>query len=356
MTELTSRERFLRMFNHQAADRIPIWDSPWSSTIERWRSEGMPATVDWCDYFGLDKVSVFRVDNSPQYPEKTVSETETHRIYTSKWGVTMKQFKHSASTPEFEDFIVVDRKTWADAKKRMTLSDNRIDWEKLKSAYDIAEKGGHFKVAQLWFGFDITHSWFIGTERVLMAIVEDPEWLMDIFDTELTLSLQLWQKVLDAGYKFDTVHWYDDMGYKHSQFFSKRTYRNFLKPYHQRAIEWAHQRGMKAMLHSCGDVNPLIPDLIEIGLDSLNPLEVKAGMDPVAIKKAYGDKLVLHGGINAVLWDKPDEIKAEIARVIPALKENGGYIFASDHSIPSDVSLNDFKSIVALIKKMGSYE
>jgi uroporphyrinogen decarboxylase len=90
-------------------------------------------------------------------------------------------------------------------------------------------------------------------------------------------------------------------------------------------------------------------------LDALHPLEVKAGMDPVSIKKEYGDKLVLNGGINAVLWDKPEKITEEIKRLIPILKENGGYIFSSDHSVPSSVSLEQFREIIDLVKEIGSY-
>ena len=145
------------------------------------------------------------------------------------------------------------------------------------------------------------------------------------------------------------------MGYKRNQFFSLRTYRELLKPVHQRAIDWAHAKGVKAHLHSCGDVRPFVPELVEIGLDALNPLEVKAGMDPVALKRQFGDKLVLHGGINAVLWDKPDPIEAEMRRVIPVLKEDGGYIFSSDHSVPSSVSLEDFRRIIDLAKTLGAY-
>jgi len=128
------------------------------------------------------------------------------------------------------------------------------------------------------------------------------------------------------------------------------------KPRQKRAVEWAHAKGAYARMHSCGDVNPFVPELIEIGMDGLNPLEVKAGMDPVALKAAYGDKLVFHGGINAVLWDKPDQITAEIERVVPVMKQNGGYIFASDHSIPENVSLADFTRIIAAARKAGSYE
>jgi uroporphyrinogen decarboxylase len=146
------------------------------------------------------------------------------------------------------------------------------------------------------------------------------------------------------------------MGYKHSQFFSVRTYRNLLKPTHQRAVDWAHARGVKARLHSCGDVGPFIPDFLDIGIDALNPLEVKAGMDPVAIKEKFGDRLLLHGGIDAVLYDQPDALEAAMERVIPVLKQNGGYIFSTDHSVPDSVSLEQFRHVVAQAKKLGSYQ
>jgi uroporphyrinogen decarboxylase len=74
------------------------------------------------------------------------------------------------------------------------------------------------------------------------------------------------------------------------------------------------------------------------------------------LKRQYGDKLVLHGGINAVLWDDVEAISAEMRHVVPVLKENGGYIFSSDHSVPSSVSLENFRRIVNLAKELGSYE
>jgi uroporphyrinogen decarboxylase len=114
-------------------------------------------------------------------------------------------------------------------------------------------------------------------------------------------------------------------------------------------------KGIKAHIHSCGDINPLIPELIDIGIDAINPLEVKAGMDPILIKKNYGKDVVLHGGINAILWNDIEAISAEMEKIIPVMKESGGYIFSSDHSVPSSVSLKNFKQIVELAKKLGSY-
>jgi uroporphyrinogen decarboxylase len=195
----------------------------------------------------------------------------------------------------------------------------------------------------------------VGTTRILIALAEDPEWVQDMFSHELDVNLALLDMVWDAGYTFDALSWPDDMGFKHNQFFSLRTYRNILKPIQKRAIEWAHAKGIKAHMHSCGDVNPFLPELVEIGLDSLNPLEVKAGMDPVHIKKTYGDSLVLHGGINAVLYGDLDALEAQMRSTVPALKEHGGYILSSDHSVPSSVSLSDFQRFVDLGKELGSY-
>lgn len=355
MSEMTSHERFRRMFAHQEADRVPIIDAPWAATIERWQHEGMPADMSFVDYFGLDHVAHLRLDNSPRYEERTLSETETERVYTSSWGVTMKQWKHAASTPEFLAHTVVDPESWQAAKARMVPSRDRIPWDYLAANYPIWRQKGYWLQGILWFGFDVTHSWMVGTERVLMALAENPTWVRDMIETELEVDLALWDMVWDAGYHFDSVFWYDDMGYKGHQFFSMRTYRNILKPFHQRAIDWAHKKGIKAHLHSCGDVRPYVPELISMGLDALNPLEVKAGMNPIELKRQYGKDLVLHGGINAVLWDQPEAIREEMQRVVPVVKESGGYIFSSDHSVPSTVSLEDFRQIIALAKKLGAY-
>lgn len=355
MAAMTSRERFARMFAHQEADRIPIIDSPWDATIERWQQEGMPTDVSYVDYFDLDRVVTIGVDNSPQYEQRTLEETETYKIYTSQWGATLKTWQHAASTPQFLDFTIVDRASWAKAKARIRPDRDRINWRQLEQNYKTWMDQGYWIQGLLWFGFDVTHSWMVGTERILFALIDDPEWCQDMFSHLLEVNLALLDMIWEAGYRFDTVFWYDDMGYKRNQFFSLRMYRELLKPYHQRAIDWAHAKGIKAHLHSCGDINPFVPELVEMGLDALNPLEVKAGMNPVYLKQKFGDRLVLHGGINAVLWDKPDAIRAEMEQVIPVVKEKGGYIFSSDHSVPSTVSLQDFRQIVELAKQLGSY-
>ena len=352
---MTSKERIARMYAHKEADRIPILDTPWAGTVRRWQKEGMPVGMDWREYFDVDKNAGFSVDISPRFPEQVLEETERYRIIKSAWGVTMKQLKEEDSTPEFIDYEVNTPEKWEKAKKRMLPQRDRINWKYLEEEYPKWQTEGLWTTLNFWFGFDVTHSWMAGTETILVAMLEEPDWVRDMFDTYLDQCIQLFEMVLQAGYCFDEIRWPDDMGYKGTPFFSNALYRELLMPVQKRAVDWAHRHGMKARLHSCGDIMPLLPDLLSTGIDALNPLEVKAGMDSIQIKQQYGERLVLHGGINAVLWDDPPAILAEIERLVPILKENGGYIFGSDHSIPNCVSLETMQQIVNAAKQYGSY-
>ncbi len=356
MIQLTERERMIRTYKRQEIDRIPMLDSPWAGTIRRWHQEGLPENVAWEDHFGFDRwIRVF-TDNSPRFEKKILEQTDRYRIETTSWGGTQKVFNELDSTPEVLDFYYDSSDKWAEAKSAMLKDhDDRINWKLLETYYPKWKAEGRFLQLGLWFGFDVAHSRLTGTENMLIGMYEEPEWVTDIFDTYLTTSLNLAQKILDAGYEFDGVFWYDDMGYKGSPFFAPEDYRTLLKPYHKKAIDWAHERGLVTEMHSCGYIEPLLPDVVDTGLEMLNPLEVKAGMDPDKLKKLYGDKLAFHGGINAQLWDNIELVKAEMERIIPAMKEGGGYVFASDHSIPNSVSFETMTEISRLAHELGKY-
>lgn len=353
---MTTHERLTCMFEHRCADRIPITDSYWQATIQRWHSEGMPENITPAEYFDLDLFGGLPYDISPRFENTVVEETDEYIIRTTDWGATRKDFKHTASTPDFIDYKIKTPDDWQQARQRMTISNDRVNWDVIKNHYSTWRERGAWIQCPLWFGFDLSHANIIGTERMLVALIEQPEWCVDIFNTCLDISITFADMIWDAGYTFDSVLWPDDMGYKYTQFFSLDMYRQLLKPAHQRAIEWAHQKGIRAHLHSCGDINPFVPELVDMGLDALNPLEVKAGMNPIYLKDTFGDRILLHGGINAVLWGDRPAIEAEMRQVIPHMKQNGGYMFSSDHSVPSSVSLEDFGHIITLAKQLGSYE
>jgi uroporphyrinogen decarboxylase len=98
-----------------------------------------------------------------------------------------------------------------------------------------------------------------------------------------------------------------------------------------------------------------VPQLIENGLDALDPIEIKAGMDLKGLKRDYGDKLVLHGGADALYMDKPAIIIPYIEDALPIVKESGGYICSSDHSITHTVTLDNYRQIVETVKRVGAY-
>ena len=352
METMSSYERIKRTFEHKETDRVPILDSPWNGTIQRWQNEGMPRGTDWRDFFGADKAEQINVDITPRYEIKVLEETDRYKIETTPWGVVLKNFKELDSTPEFIDFTVTTPEAWEEAKARMQPSKDRINWDVLKKNFEKWRSDERWIEAGFWFGFDVTHSWMVGTETLLMAMIEEPDWVTDMIDTYLNMCISLFDMVWDAGYHFDGITWPDDMGYKGTAFFSVETYRNMFKPFHTKAVQWAHNKGIYTRLHSCGDIMKLLPDVVETGIDALNPIEIKAGMDIQKIKDDYGKKIVLHGGTNAVLWNQQEEILLELDRVLPILMKDGGYIFASDHSIPNSV---DTETMHAIIKKVKDY-
>lgn len=353
MRKMNTRERMTRMYEHRDADSIPLTDSPWVETVERWHREGMPAGTSVEEFFDLDKFAYIGADNSPQYPSEVIEETPEFVTRTTAWGQTVRNWKTHGGVPEFLECKISTPDAWREAKKRMTPSRDRIDWDHLAKNYPNWRKEGRWITAGFWFGFDITHSWITGTETLLMAMLTDPEWVTDMFNHQLEVDIALFEMIWDAGYTFDAINWPDDMGFKLNQFFSVDTYRQLLKPYHQRAIEWAHNKGIKAELHSCGDIRPIVPELVGMGLDCLNPLEVKAGMDPIALKTEYGDRLVLHGGLNALLYNEPEKLWSEMRRIIPVMKQAGGFVISSDHSVPDSVSLEQFREFTRLARELG---
>lgn len=352
---MTTRERITRMYEHREADRVPICDTPWGSTLARWEREGMPKGAPYYEYFGMDPVHGVEVDISPRYERRIVEENDEYVIRTTGWGATEKDWKHATSTREYLDFTITDPDKWKQAKERMTPSEDRIPWEWFKTKYPEYRKKGHWIQAKFRFGFENVHAFAVGTERTLMALCTDPEWITDMFNHSLDMNIAHFEMLLAKGYEFDALNWTDDLGFKNNQFFSLDMYRELVRPVQKRAVEWAHSKGMKAKYHSCGDVNPFVKDFIDIGIDGLHPLEVKAGMDPIHVKKTFGGKLLLHGGVDALLWDKPEKMEEYVRRVLPVMKEGGGYIFSTDHTIPDSASLADFRKIMELVKELGAY-
>jgi uroporphyrinogen-III decarboxylase len=121
-------------------------------------------------------------------------------------------------------------------------------------------------------------------------------------------------------------------------------------------IEECHKNNLPVIYHGCGNVELIFEDFIEIGLDANNPLEVKANMDAVELKKKYGNKIGYCGNNNIQVWETGDKelIRKDVLRKLNAAK-GGGFIFQSDHSVSSEVSGHTYDYVVKLVREYGKY-
>ncbi len=353
---MTSRERFLAVLQHEEPDRVPIHDSPWATTIARWHEEGLPEDQSPHQCFGYE-LSGYAPDLSLRFAHETIEETDEYTITRNANGALRKSWRHATSTPECIDFVIRTRADWEEHKHRMAMSRDRINFEAALKAQAAARAKGEFWVYRGVMGYDKTQG-IVGSENLLMSMIEDPGWVAEMFMAGADLICETAEEMIGGGLEFDGAYLCDDMGYRNGMLFSPRTYREVLFPAHKRVCDFFNGRGLPVILHTCGCVNEVVPDLIEVGFACLQPLEVKAGMDLVQLKRDFGDRLAFMGGIDVRLMAEgdPEKLEQEIESKIPFARQGGGYIYHSDHSVPDNVSFESYKLVMELVAKHGKYD
>jgi uroporphyrinogen decarboxylase len=175
----------------------------------------------------------------------------------------------------------------------------------------------------------------------------------------LEIKLEYWARMLPAlGDAVDVVGEADDLGGQARLLFSPATYRALVKPLHRELFDFLHARtDAKVFFHTCGAVRDLLPDLIEIGVDILNPVQVSAaGMDTGELKREFGRDLVFWGGgvdTQRVLGSgAPAEVRAEVRRRIDDLAPGGGFVFATVHNIQPDVPAENILAMHAELREI----
>jgi uroporphyrinogen decarboxylase len=352
---MTGRERVLKALHFEEPDQIAMLDAPWGTTIERWCNEGLPRDVGVGDYFGYCFAG-FGTDTSFRFPAELIEETDEYRIDRDANGAVRRNWKAKTSTPECIDFLIKTPEDWEEHKPRLAFAPDRVDLEAGRNAMKAAREKGHFFYFTGGFGYDKTQG-IVGSERLLMAMATDPGWVGDMLMTSGQMVVEAAKYCLDNGLEFDGAWVYNDMGYRNASLFSPAMYRALQMPADQLVYGFFHEVGYKCILHSCGNVREIVPDMIEAGLDCLQPLEVKAGMDLIELKRNFHGKLALMGGIDvrAMAAEDPARIEEEIATKIPVAKAGGGYIYHSDHSVPDNISFERYSYVMDLVKEYGTY-
>ncbi len=355
-------ERFYACMNYEPVDRTPFWAwMPWPETIKRWKQEGYnldeeeltPGDGVYQTYvslnMGADKTGIYSnwFRPNPPFEKKVIKEDENTIFYISDEGILLREMKNNplSSMPQFVKFPVDTRKEFRDFWKARMQPDlaQRIgpDWkEQLKS---IRSKPYPFIVwADKWGGFFGPLRNLVGVERLCMLFYDDPVFLEEMMDADADFLVAMMAQILGVV-KVDAFLFWEDMAYKTAPIVSPGLVRRYMLPRYKKVVEFLVGRGVPFIgLDSDGYMDPLIPLWLDGGINVLFPFEVQAGMDVVKVRKKYGKNLRIWGGVDKrALARGPTAIEAELSRLKPLMDE-GGYIPHTDHTVPPDVSYQNY--------------
>ncbi len=358
-TTMTSIERMSRILKRQPVDRIGVYEHFWSDTRSTWEKQGhIQENESFSRHFGydMDECWAFRMVGDLDFKPVVIHEDE--ETITTRNGnyATLRQHKLHDSTPEHIAFDITDRKSWETFKEMLTPSERRINFKAYEEKKDECQKDNRFFA---WSGvnvFELMHP-VAGHMDLLIGMADDPDWITDMANTYADLSIHLMEILFAKCGKPDGLWFYEDMGFKERPFMSPAMYKELIFPAHKKTIDFAHSQGLPVILHSCGFVEPLLPGLVEAGIDCLQTMEIKAGMDLLRIYKNYGDRLSFMGGIDVreIISNDKSRIDAELTSKIPVVKSNYGFVLHSDHSIPKDVDYETYKYFIEKGLELGQF-
>jgi hypothetical protein len=397
---MTSRERFLKTLSFEPVD-IPWFRAyafVWPETEAEWRSqgyegpelgwhgEGLPAR------FGLEEL--LRVDPwygpVPEFEHKVIEEDEKTRLYINHEGILMRELKEHTDTsmPQFVKFPVESKEEFeAFAAERLQLCPEKrfpADWRArvatgqlhaVAGGANVKAVGGMSPVgtpaavpptagtpsaaedhprlcwADRWGGFFGSLRNMLGLENLCCAFYDTPALVERMMEERADSIIQVTEEVLKHT-RIDVFWYWEDMAYNHSALIDPKMYRRFAFKHYRRVNDWLKGKGIRHIgLDSDGQISELIPIWVDSGVTHLWPFEVQSGMDVLEVRKTYGRNLALVGGIDkrACTHGFP-EIHREVDRVMP-LVEQGGYVPELDHSVPPNISWQNFIEYVRYVKE-----
>ncbi len=365
-------DRMNKTLRHEEADRVPVSDFFWTSTLNRWKEElGLPAGTDFYKHYDLDwQVTLPNMDPHIKQFEiikeedhDTILKTGFEAIIRRREGVQMPYFEHF-ETDTIEKMVAFqfddpwdDRRYFKGGDNQLAgigdvISRNSPPWiDTVKAVHQnfpvygsICE--GH---EELWR--------IVGTENAFMWMALYPDEMGAFIKRLGSFLIEMTKAQIKAadGLLDGMVIW-GDVAYVNGMLFSPLFWREHFKPIVKEQIRVCHEAGIPVIYHGCGNASSIYEDFIEIGLDSYNPLEAKSGLDVVELRRQYGHRMGFCGNIDALAWanDPLPQLEEQVMRKLNAAK-GGGYIVQSDHSVPSNVSAERFEFVLNLVRKHGGY-
>lgn len=357
---MTSKERVLKAIHHQEPDRPPLFATVTPQVAEKLsRAFNLPYE-DPLDSLLSTRIShmdvLIRMGNdcvgiAACAPLNSPTRTLENGILENEWGM---QFVNVGLYNEFYKFPLAHAETVRDIQN-YSFPDPRAAGRfdaACKTVKKYAES--YAVVADLECAIFETAWYLTGLEKMLMDLVMEAPYLPVLLDHIMEINMEIGQSLIEMG--ADIIWGGDDFGSQQGLIMSPETWRKWFKPRMKKMFQAFKSVNpeIKIAWHTCGSILPIIPDLIEIGLDILNPIQPRAkGMEPEFLKKTYGKTLAFFGGIDVqelLPFGNPESIRSEVMRRIRILGKDGGYIVAPAHNIQDDTSVENILAMVEAVK------
>ncbi|MHB9131360.1 MAG: uroporphyrinogen decarboxylase family protein [Armatimonadota bacterium] len=360
---MTSRERVHALLRRELPDRIGLFDHFWPETIrDNWVYQGYPGVdtnpEDFFDYdmrFGGGGINATPIRD---YSE-VVEESDEWVLTKGGNGATLRTWKHKSGTPEHVAFDCATPQIWESVYKPylLVLDPMRVDVESTKKNIEFAHSRDKFTFFGGTFIFE-TLRYTLGDVVMMESLALEPEWIHDFNRTYTDFFLRHLTYLFDNAGQPDGALIYEDLGYNRGLFCSPTMLKKLFIPYYRELFDFFHDRDMPVILHSCGGVTDGVGLMIDAGIDCLQPMEVKAGVDVLALAQRYKDRLSFMGNLDVRILESGDRsaIEAEIAGKMEALKALGAaYFFHSDHSVSPNVSFASYQYAIEVYREHCLY-
>ena len=322
--------------------------------------------ICWIDENVLQKLNVdirLILPNPPFSWKLEINQDGDYKYFTDQFGITWRMpkggFYYDLADCPLKNAKIEDLENypWPNIKTPERIKGLK---EKAKSLH---EKGSLLTIERITGGFFEASFWLRGFEDFYCDLANNPDYAMALMDKLLELEMQYWDLLLsEIGDYIDVILTANDLGGQDGPMISMEMFRKYIKPRMKRLNSFIKKKKPDVFIffHSCGSVYDLIPDLIETGIDILNPVQVNAkDMDTKRLKGEFGDVLTFWGGgidTQEILpYGSPQQVKDEVKRRIEDLAPGGGFVFAAVHNIQPDVPPENIMAMWEALQKYGKY-
>lgn len=358
--QLTPRERVALTFARQTVDRVPRFETFWQDTLNAWEKQGLSGGQEAAlQMLGADLAAVNDWDHvwpSPFREGKVLEVRGNVKTVRDEWGGTNRVFTDHQTTPEHLGWECDSPDTWRKSFLPLFERDVEVDADRLRALHAAASAEERWRFIIAVEPFECLRR-LIGDEEMLMGVMEEPEWIAEMAATVTDRGIRLLERIHGTVGPVEGLWIYGDMAFNHSTMCSPDHYRELILPQHRRLCDWAHERGLSVIYHTDGNVEGVLSHYVEAGVDMLQPLECKAGMDLATVQQSHGDKLGFFGNINVMtlITNDLEKIEAEIRNKLAAGMAKRNYIYHSDHSIPPQVTLDTYRAMIEMVNRYGNY-